>query len=140
MRNVLVAAAMAVLSASALTAQTCNPRVDSAQPCYTQFDVKPALKNQAAVIQSLRQNYPAALKLDSVGGKVGMWVLVDDSGKVRNQVIHQSSGSEDFDKAALRVASVMEFTPATLQSQQVWAWIQLPVVFCPRCRKQADVK
>ena len=89
--------------------------------------------NRSDVVKALVRNYPAQLRKDSIGGTTLMWVLLDDSGSVRANLVRTSSGITDLDDAASHVVGEMKFTPALLKGSPVWAWIQLPVVFCVQC-------
>ena len=71
----------------------------------------------------------ALLRERGVGGTVRLWVLIDSVGKVVRSELNQSSGNPMLDRAAMRVADAMEFTPAMNRDRKVSVWLQLPVIF-----------
>ena len=103
---------------------------ESASPTdFTPYTVKPELRNRDAVARALAVNYPVLLRERGIGGTVILRVFIDDSGKVVQSHVQQSSGEEVFDRAAIKVASVMKFTPALNRDQRVSVWLDMPVVF-----------
>ena len=46
--------------------------------------------------------------------------------------LHESSGHQALDEAALEVAGVMEFTPAKNRDQTVPVWVSIAIVFAAR--------
>ncbi|HET9440073.1 MAG TPA: TonB family protein [Longimicrobiales bacterium] len=98
-------------------------------PAFTPHTVKPELKNRADVQRVLADAYPAILRERNVGGMVRLWVLIDTAGKVIRSELNQSSGNPMLDRAAVRVADAMQFTPALNRDRKVSVWIQLPVNF-----------
>lgn len=101
----------------------------SAAPTFTPFTVAPHLKNRDTVRRALQQFYPDMLREAGVGGRVLVWFFIDESGKVRKFEVKESSGHEALDKAALKVADVMEFSPALNRDQRVPVWVALPITF-----------
>ena len=61
-----------------------------------------------------------------------VWFLIDEEGLVRKTQIKESSGHEALDGAALKVAAVIEFTPALKEDKKVPVWISLPITFMTR--------
>jgi len=55
--------------------------------------------------------YPEQARLLGIGGDVGLRLTIDEAGVVTNIGVIRSAGDE-FDKAAVAMASRMEFTPA----------------------------
>ncbi|HEY0810197.1 MAG TPA: TonB family protein [Longimicrobiales bacterium] len=98
-------------------------------PSFTPRTVEPELKNRATVGRALLTNYPPILRERKVGGTVQLWVRIDETGKIVKAQIKESSGQDSFDRAALKVAEVMQFSPALNRDQKVSVWIQLPIVF-----------
>ncbi len=47
-----------------------------------------------------------------------LWVFIDVEGRVRNAVLHESSGDEEIDRAALLAVRDLEFTPALLPARR----------------------
>ena len=101
----------------------------SSTPTFTPYTVQPELRNRTAVQGALRDNYPRVLRERNIGGPVRLWVLIDTAGNVIRSEVQESSGNEILDRAASRVATVMQFTPAMNRDRKVSVWLQLPVVF-----------
>lgn len=98
-------------------------------PTFTPMTVRPSLTNAPQVVQALRENYPPLLRDAGVTGTASVWLLIDDDGAVRQKLLHESSGHDALDQAALRVADTMEFAPAYNRDVRVPVWIALPVTF-----------
>ena len=73
--------------------------------------------------------YPPLLRDAGIGGTVNVWFFIDETGRVQRTLIHQSSGYDAFDEAALQVADQMEFTPAYNRDQRVKVWVSIPIKF-----------
>ncbi|MBI4543695.1 MAG: energy transducer TonB [Gemmatimonadetes bacterium] len=100
-----------------------------AAPVFTPFTLAPVLRNREEVAQALRRFYPPMLRDAGIGGTVLMWFFIDENGKVRKYLIKVSSGHTLLDNAALRVADLMDFSPAQNRDQRVPVWVQLPIHF-----------
>lgn len=100
-----------------------------ARPTFTPYTVKPELRNVGDVQQALETEYPPALLDAGIGGTTTVWFFIDPSGEVQQTRIAQPSGHEALDEAALRVARVMEFTPAMNRDEPVPVWVQFPIRF-----------
>jgi TonB family protein len=98
-------------------------------PTFTPYTVKPDIKNRADVARALGENYPPLLRDAGIGGTVQIWFYVDETGEVKRLQIDESSGHKALDDAALRVGSVIEFTPALNRDKAVPVWLSLPVTF-----------
>jgi protein TonB len=92
----------------------------------------PQLLNTAEVQRSLQRNYPAILRDAGVGGRVTLWLLIDENGRVIDTDVRESSGQEAFDSAAARVAGIMRFSPGKNRENNVKVWVSLPVLFKTR--------
>lgn len=103
-------------------------------PTFTPFTVRPDVKNRAEVAGALVREYPPDLRKRGVSGTVTVWFFIDAEGTVRKAQINESSGHEALDAAALRVARIMEFTPASHKEKNVPVWISLPITFTARQR------
>jgi periplasmic protein TonB len=101
-------------------------------PTFTPYTVAPELRNRAVVSRALERNYPPLLRDAGIGGTVNVWFYIDESGRVRQTRLVTSSGQSQLDDAALRVAEVMEFSPALNRDRRVPVWVQLPIVFRAR--------
>ena len=64
-----------------------------------------------------------------VGGTVLMHFFIDAAGSLENVLVAQTSGFEQLDQAAMRVAEVFEFSPALNRDERVPVWIQVPITF-----------
>lgn len=104
-------------------------RILRAGPVFTPFTHAPALRNPAEVGEAIAAEYPVRLRSSGVEGKVLLYFLIDGQGQVRDARVARSSGREEFDDAALRVARVFAFTPALRQDHPTPVWIALPVTF-----------
>lgn len=98
-------------------------------PTFTPMTVKPVLGNGPEIARLLQKGYPPVLKEAGIGGKVLLWVFIDEQGTVRNALVKESSGYSDFDDAAVAIAPRMEFSPAWNRDQCVPVWIALDLVF-----------
>ena len=79
--------------------------------------------------QALEKYYPPLLRDAGIGGTVNVWFFIDTEGRVVNTQINESSGYDAFDQAALKVADLMEFTPAYNRDKKVPVWVALDVTF-----------
>jgi TonB family protein len=101
----------------------------SDRPSFIPYDTPPRLRNSAQVEQSLRRYYPRNLKDAGVGGRVELWLYVNDQGLVEKSQVKISSGNAQLDEAAGRVASEMRFTPAQNRDKVVAVWVHQSIVF-----------
>lgn len=102
------------------------------RPTFTPYDVRPELRDRAAVADLLERVYPPMLRDAGVGGTAILWVYVDQSGAVRNTRVVTSSGYEELDAAAEAAARDFSFSPAQNRGEPVPVWIQLPITFGAR--------
>jgi TonB family protein len=96
---------------------------------FVAFDVRPRLINPREVEAALLRHYPAVLRDARIGGVVRVSFHIDETGSVRERRVARSSGYDAFDAAALRVADLMEFTPALSRDVRVPVWVELDVRF-----------
>lgn len=101
----------------------------SAQPTFTPYEVAPEITNRTQVQQALVREYPAVLRDSGIGGTVLMHFFIDATGSLENVLVAQSSGFEQLDEAAMRVAEVFQFSPALNRDERVPVWIQVPITF-----------
>ncbi len=99
------------------------------EPTEIAYTVKPELLNRPEVAFELEHSYPASLRRAGVGGRVGLWLLIDEAGEIMSARVRSPSGVPALDAAALKVGSAMRFSPAKKDGSPVKVWIQLPVVF-----------
>jgi protein TonB len=101
----------------------------AAAPTFTPMTVHPELLNPKEITEALLDYYPPVLRDAGVGGRVLVWFFIDEGGRVVRTLIHESSGYDAFDQAALKVADRMEFSPAYNRDQRVPVWVSIPIVF-----------
>ena len=99
------------------------------RPVFIPFDTHPVLKNGAEVSRALTEAYPADLKAEGTGGRVELWVYIDETGVVRRSVIKTTSGIDALDRAAMEVADVMRFQPAMNRDQPTAVWVSQWIMF-----------
>lgn len=104
----------------------------AAQPTFTAFTEAPRFANPDEIKKALETEYPPLLRGAGVGGTARVRVFVDTNGTVANAKLHEGSGHEALDQAALRVAKAFRFTPARNRDEVVAVWITLPVTFAAR--------
>ena len=101
----------------------------SAAPTFTPFTVAPALQNLQEVQRALVREYPTVLRDSGIGGTVTVWFFINEEGRVLDTRVDQSSGYQQLDDAALKVADVMRFSPALNRENRVQVWVSLPITF-----------
>jgi len=93
--------------------------------------VRPELLDRARSQQLLQDAYPIYLQRRGVGGTVWLRLWIDETGLPGDATVLRSSGSEELDRTALRVAPRFTFTPARQGDDRFGTWIQFPVLFEP---------
>ncbi len=101
-------------------------------PTFTPYTVRPDIKNRLEVQKALQREYPPLLREAGIGGAVQVWFFIDEEGQVVRTLVHESSGYEELDEAALMVADVIRFSPALNRDKRVPVWISLPIMFQAR--------
>lgn len=92
--------------------------------------VPPVMTNASDVARMLETVYPEQLRKDGVGGTVGLWIFVDETGRVGDAEVRESSGYTELDEAALRLVGSMEFSPAQDSYGNARSvWISQPIQF-----------
>ena len=91
--------------------------------------VQPEITNRSEMEEALTREYPRSLRNAGVGGQVIVYLFISETGQVLDKRVSQTSGREELDAAALRVADVFRFTPAWIEGEVVQVWIQLPITF-----------
>jgi TonB family protein len=99
------------------------------EPAFTPLTVRPTLTNAAEVSSALMREYPAVLRDAGIGGAPVLWIHIATTGEVDDARVHESSGYEALDQAAINVARVMVFRPARNGDDVVATWVQMPVRF-----------
>ena len=100
-----------------------------ADGAFTAVEVMPALVNAAEVKRALERGYPPLLRDAGIGGRTQLLLLIDETGRVIQARVHESSGQAALDRAALAVAPMMRFSPAMNRDQRVKVWAQVPLDF-----------
>jgi TonB family protein len=111
------------------TSQTTEPVADADGPTFTPMTVRPQLLNVAEVQAALQQYYPPLLRNAGIEGIAHVWFHIDEDGQVTRTLLQHSSGRDELDLAALRLAEMMRFSPAYNRDQRVAVWVTLPIAF-----------
>ena len=101
----------------------------SEAPTFTPFSVAPSITNRMEVVQAMAEAYPPLLRGAGIGGTIRVYFFIEADGSVGGVQLDQSSGYEALDDAALRVASVYQFSPAMLREEAVPVWVSFPITF-----------
>jgi len=104
----------------------------SSAPFFTPMTVRPGIRNRSEVQRALEREYPPLLRDAGIGGTVLVWFFIEEDGAIQRTQLHTSSGHRALDEAALRVAGVIDFTPALNRDRRVPVWISLPITFVIR--------
>jgi len=99
---------------------------------FTPFTVRPDIRNRKEVQRTLIREYPPLLRDAGIGCTVEVWFQIDEEGVVKQTLVKTGSGHEALDRAALKVAEVIVFTPALNRDKRVQVWISLPITFTIR--------
>jgi len=99
------------------------------KPSFTPFTVAPRIVNRAEVVEAMQREYPPLLRDAGIGGTVAVYFFVDEKGAVGDVRISESSGHEALDRAALAVADVFRFTPASNDDKPTAVWVSFPITF-----------
>jgi TonB family protein len=104
----------------------------AAAPVFTPYTVRPEIRNREEVREALEREYPPLLRDAGIGGMVQVWFFIDEAGKVQRTLVQVTSGYKALDDAAMKVADIIEFTPALNLDKRVPVWIYLPITFVIR--------
>ena len=110
-------------TASGETIPIVPPSIEE-QPTFTPYEVAPKL-----IKGSVKLKYPNFLKKAGIQGTVVLWLLIDESGRVRKVQINRSSGNKALDDSAVQAYQSARFTPAMSRDRPVKVWVQYPVQF-----------
>ncbi|MBW3534316.1 MAG: TonB family protein [Gemmatimonadetes bacterium] len=99
------------------------------EPTFTPFTVAPDILNRSEIIAAMEREYPPLLREAGIGGSIRIHFFLDETGAVAQTRVDESSGHQALDEAAMRVASVYEFTPALNGDEPTPVWISLPITF-----------
>lgn len=90
----------------------------------------PVMLNAEDVEEAIEAEYPAQLREDGVGGTVRLRLFVGVDGIPAEVRLLQTSGYEQLDDAASRVAVFLRFSPATnADGEPVEVWVSFPISF-----------
>jgi len=98
-------------------------------PVFTPFTVRPDIRNRDELLRALEREYPPLLRDAGIGGTVHVWFYIDEEGRLLRTQVNTSSGHQALDQAALKVAGIIQFTPALNRDRRVAVWISLPITF-----------
>lgn len=101
----------------------------SAEPTFTPFTEAPSISNREEVIAAMSAEYPPLLREAGIGGTVRVYFFIDERGEAQDIRIDKTSGHPAIDDAAIRVASVYDFTAAKLRGEPVPVWVSFPITF-----------
>ncbi|MDH3733554.1 MAG: energy transducer TonB [Gemmatimonadota bacterium] len=99
------------------------------RPSFIPYDTPPAMRNRSQVMQLLQRYYPRNLKDAGIGGRVELWLYVNEQGRVERSEVKTSAGNALLDDAAQRVAADMEFSPAKNRDKTTAVWVSQWVTF-----------
>lgn len=99
------------------------------RPSFIPYDTPPTLQNPSDVQEALEQRYPTDLRDADVGGRMEIWLYVDETGRVANQELKTSSGNPRLDEAGQQVVSEMRFTPAENVGKTTPVWVTQWITF-----------
>lgn len=99
------------------------------RPSFIPRDVDPRAKNDDEIRRLLQRFYPPMLRDAGIGGTVTLWLFVNDQGQVEKIQLQQSSGYDDLDQAAVKVANNMEFEPAVNRDKPIGVWVSRNITF-----------
>jgi protein TonB len=99
------------------------------RPSFIPYTQAPELRNKKEVLAFLKSTYPSLLKQAGVGGTVLLWLYIDKVGQVQRTVLAESSGYEQLDEAAKKVAEKMHFRPAMNRDKTTAVWLAQSIDF-----------
>lgn len=99
---------------------------------FVPYDRAPRLENEEEVRRLLERLYPRELRAAGVGGRVELWLHVDQTGAVSEAEVKTSSGDPRLDDAARRVGEAMRFEPAMNRDRPTAVWVAQWITFAVR--------
>jgi TonB family protein len=90
--------------------------------------------NVRAIQRALSQEYGPLVRASgpTPQGRAMVRMLISPSGDVIDALIEQSTGSQELDQAALRVARRYRWEPVVENGCTVPAWVEVPISFAVR--------
>lgn len=107
---------------------TAEARIEDA-PTFTPFTVAPDIINRKQIQEAMIKAYPPLLREAGIGGTVLVYFFIDETGLVQQTLVHESSGHNLLDDAALSVANLYRFSPALNRDRRVPVWVSFPIMF-----------
>ncbi len=101
-------------------------------PQFTPFTVAPRVANRSDVEREMERLWQLALPTVGVSGTAYVQFFIDETGRVRNAVLDESSGHDVIDRLALTVSQVFRFQPARNQDRPAPVWVRIPITFAHR--------
>lgn len=99
---------------------------------FVPYDRAPRLANGEEARRLLERLYPSSLRAAGIGGRVELWLYVDETGAVTGAEVKTSSGETRLDEAALRVGESMRFEPAMNRDRPTAVWVARWISFSVR--------
>ncbi|NIR39232.1 MAG: TonB family protein, partial [Actinobacteria bacterium] len=100
--------------------------------------ILPQMLDREHAQRLLRDAYPDALQLGGIGGTVRLRMRVDEDGRVLEPSVARSSGVEELDRLAVRLAPRFRFVPALRDGEPMGMRIEFPVVFEPEPESEPE--
>lgn len=94
-------------------------------------DVPPRLVNGPLVSAALQAGYPDGLPDAAANSLLTLWLFVDTGGRVTKLRVQRSSGFEELDALAVRIAPRMAYSPALHRGRRVAVWVAQRIRFQP---------
>lgn len=107
-------------------------RPETSPVVYLLADQMPAFTGGEAGFQQFMRDkaqYPEKALAQGISGKVHVWFVVDDKGRIRDAQVIKGLGY-GLDEEALRLVRIMPWwTPGTIRGKAVWVSYTMPVTF-----------
>jgi TonB family protein len=95
---------------------------------FVEYDTPPMpVGGFAAIQRNLR--YPEIARKAGIEGRVILYILIDESGQVRDTRVVQSLGQAGCDEAAIEAVKSVRWKPAMQRDKPVKVWVAIPVIF-----------
>lgn len=105
------------------------PEPPPAAPSTPQEEEEVGLEEATALEGNEPPLYPSGPRRRNLEGRLTLRLSIDETGKVVDAVVAESSGVESFDKAALKALSTWSFNPARMGQRTVPSELLVPVEF-----------
>ena len=99
------------------------------RPTFIYYDEPPKLLNPDEILRQLKEERAAWPQLK---GFTVLWLNIDASGSVAEVIVKESSGFEQLDAAAERVAAKMRWSPALNRDVKTAVWVAQLIQFKER--------